>query len=254
MSHDHDHDHGPGCDHDIGDYLRTVRENVARFGWHAALVQGSRTSPPLAYTIGAFTSWRVPEVAIVGLPDRTAHAILTDVVKHLREGLELAPGRRYDQFLNDYPVEFRPIHEDHYHAQLGMGVRFHGGTDFPALQCVWPDREGRFPWEPGGSIQHLLLDQPWPFPDPLNRAVFTTRHVLAGAPVLLVTHDPEDGAWQLLCGSDDLSQDDARLVSLGGAVRRDPTLLELWDLPTGWRAWRDAPGDAWQREPEEPEG
>jgi hypothetical protein len=37
----------------------------------------------------------------------------------------------------------------------------------------------------------------WPFDDPENTAVFTTQHVLEyGQPIVRVTHDVEDGAWQ----------------------------------------------------------
>ena len=25
----------------------------------------------------------------------------------------------------------------------------HGGDDFPVLQLLWPDRDGRYPWDPG---------------------------------------------------------------------------------------------------------
>jgi hypothetical protein len=32
--------------------------------------------------------------------------------------------------------------------------------------------------------------------------------------------------------------------------QRDPTLLELADLPEGWRAWRERVGAPWQRAPE----
>jgi hypothetical protein len=42
----------------------------------------------------------------------------------------------------------------------------------------------------------------WPFEDPANTAAITTRLVLDdGAPILLVTHDLEDGGWQFLSGT-----------------------------------------------------
>ena len=37
----------------------------------------------------------------------------------------------------------------------------------------------------------------WPFEDPPNMAVITTVNVLEhGHPVLLVTHDEDDGGWR----------------------------------------------------------
>jgi hypothetical protein len=88
----------------------------------------------------------------------------------------------------------------------------------------------------------------WPFDDAPNTAVITTRQVLEGAPVLLVSHDADDGSWQFLCGTTD-DPADARLVGLGQAYTRDPTLGELADLPEGWQAWRAAPGERWERGP-----
>ena len=40
-----------------------------------------------------------------------------------------------------------PIARRHYRTYLGYAGWFHGGPRFPALQAVWPDAEGRFPWE-----------------------------------------------------------------------------------------------------------
>lgn len=100
-----------------------------------------------------------------------------------------------------------------------------------------------------------LHDLPeWPFEDAQNTACFTCNHILeAGHPILRVTHDDEDGAWQFLCGlSHDLDQ--ARIVCLGCMVVRDKQLLALSDLPLGWCAQRSGVGSSWIRErnPTEP--
>jgi hypothetical protein len=70
----------------------------------------------------------------------------------------------------------------------------------------------------------------------------------AGAPILLVTHDADDGSWQFLCGTMDETSD-GRVVGLGRLCDRDPSLLELADLPEGSRAWRERAGAPWRRGP-----
>lgn len=93
----------------------------------------------------------------------------------------------------------------------------------------------------------------WPFEDPRNCATFTTRQVIySGKPVLLVTHDADDGYWQFLDGGD-VTAADALIVALHEVVDRDPTLRELADLPLGWRALRDFPGGQWRRELKPPD-
>jgi hypothetical protein len=81
-----------------------------------------------------------------------------------------------------------------------------------------------------------------------NLGVLTTASVLTGAPILLVSHDADDGGWQFLCGA---TNDPAsgRIVHLREIVARDPTINEIADLAVGWVAFRDMVGDSWTREP-----
>jgi hypothetical protein len=73
----------------------------------------------------------------------------------------------------------------------------------------------------------------WPFEQPRNLAVLTVRQVLDGSqPVLYVSHDADDGGWQCLTGFA-VEEGDAKMVSLGSMVLRDPSLAQLADLPKG---------------------
>jgi hypothetical protein len=78
--------------------------------------------------------------------------------------------------------------------------------------------------------------------------VITTAAVLEGAPILLVSHDEDDGGWQFLC---DTTNDpaDGRIVHLTHLVRMDGTINEVADLPLGWLAYRTAIGAEWKRKP-----
>lgn len=93
----------------------------------------------------------------------------------------------------------------------------------------------------------------WPFADPENVAILTLRDITEGKTLILfVTHDEEDGMWQFLDGRDNPDPTDAVLVCLMHVFGLDPSVGELADLPCGWRAWRDAPNQPWQREEMEP--
>lgn len=100
---------------------------------------------------------------------------------------------------------------------------------------------GRSPWK-------------WPFEDSKRVAVITLKEIIwDGKPILLVTHDEDDGGWQFLDGRDHPKEEDAAIVGLAEMMEHDPTLYELADLPLGWRAWRLAPGTRWYRGPIPPE-
>jgi hypothetical protein len=87
----------------------------------------------------------------------------------------------------------------------------------------------------------------WKFTDPPNVAVFTTRQVIhEGVPVVYVSHDSDDGAWQFHCGVP-TTPDDAMVVSLKNMLDKDPTLAALADLPLGWIAERTDPASEWKR-------
>ena len=85
------------------------------------------------------------------------------------------------------------------------------------------------------------------FNEPPNLAVITTNRVLEGAPILMVTHDEDDGGWQFLCGSTN-DPADGRVVSLLGMVMHDASVEEVADLPLGWIAFRATPAGPWTRE------
>lgn len=82
--------------------------------------------------------------------------------------------------------------------------------------------------------------------------VITTAPALAGAPIVLVSHDADDGGWQFLCGTTS-NPADGRIVHLEEVVRMDPTVSEVADLPPGWVASRTTVGGEWTREPQMPE-
>ncbi|MCO5975743.1 hypothetical protein [Ideonella oryzae] len=91
-------------------------------------------------------------------------------------------------------------------------------------------------------------DDSWAFCEPAQTLAYTSSRVLGeGHPVLLVVRS-RDGDWQFLHGPVD-EDDRCRIVTLGRAVARDPSLQLVADLPKGWRAYRSLADGLWFREP-----
>ena len=93
----------------------------------------------------------------------------------------------------------------------------------------------------------INVDQSWPFDQSPNVAAITTRQVLEGRAILHVVHYEDDQSWAFTCGTTS-DEADGRVISMEQAVQLDSTIKEVSDLPPGWRAWRSAVGDRWQRE------
>jgi hypothetical protein len=87
----------------------------------------------------------------------------------------------------------------------------------------------------------------WPFQDPENVAVFTTRSIVKKKkPILYVSHDDDDGAWQFHDGAKpDPTQ--AIILTLREIVALDRSVAELADLPMGWTAERASRSQPWVR-------
>jgi|PlaIllAssembly_1097288.scaffolds.fasta_scaffold83064_1 hypothetical protein len=79
----------------------------------------------------------------------------------------------------------------------------------------------------------------------LNTAVFTTKYIIDNlSPVLYVYHE-NDGCWQFH-GEDDVTEEDARLVSLGEMLEIDKSLAEILNMPEGYEAIRTNKTEKWQ--------
>src|SRR5687767_2794580 len=88
----------------------------------------------------------------------------------------------------------------------------------------------------------------WPFSDPPDRRVLTTRFVVEkGFPILVVSRDSH-GEWEFLCGTTDKKKD-AREILLGEVLDYDEGVAAVADLPVAWRAFRDAPDSPWMQAP-----
>lgn len=87
----------------------------------------------------------------------------------------------------------------------------------------------------------------WKFPDPPSVAAIVDRRVMNGeAFIAVVSHDADDGAWQFLSNLP-ITEADAALVSLQSVTLVDASVIELADLPLGWRAWRSEKTAKWQK-------
>lgn len=128
---------------------------IDAFGWTVIAVfaaEDEPASPPFAYTIG-LSRLGGPELLITGLPGRVSAGILNNLGELVRAGHALGPGRRDGVLDNGVPLELRPFAAERYQEFLGQLIwfadTFAAGVRPAVLQVVWPDRDGRFPWDAG---------------------------------------------------------------------------------------------------------
>lgn len=142
------HDYGDRADTHPGD--QRVIDNVGQRGWGVIGILESATNGSFAFTVGLWHTYQVPEVAMFGMPPEKAIPMLNIVGDQVAEGARIAADQLLDGVLSsDYQVVLRPIDDAWRRAFFGTAMRFYrSALDWPALQCVWPDRFHRFPGDP----------------------------------------------------------------------------------------------------------
>jgi len=234
---------------DDGD--RQLLSDVRSFGWHLIGIEADDEGPAFAYTVGLYHSFGHPEFVVFGLPVTTLFGILNALSEAVKAGDRFCGNEETDRALDDLNVQLREVDPACYREYLGYARWLYASNDFPVLQCIWPDSRQYYPTEAGfdprlSGLQPLLAAKhPWPFHVGTNRVAIITRAALdEGRPFLRVYHDA-DGEWQFLGGTP-FAPEDGRLVSLETALKLDPSLTAVADLPRDSHAFRCAPDKPWR--------
>lgn len=138
------------CDHpDAGPYghLPMLREKIDKRGWTMVGVEPTPTRPPYVYTLG-LTERHLPELVVTGLAPCCSVALLDQVVVDiLHHGRAPDPGDQ-SAWVRPHPVtttlEAVRLSEPTVHLCWAVDMY---GPGIEALQVVYTDPEGRWPWD-----------------------------------------------------------------------------------------------------------
>jgi hypothetical protein len=144
------------CDHPGStwqDFLDELRKKMRKHGWTVLYVEIDRT--PYAYTIGLHERG-LPELLVTGVSPQRALWLLNHVAKKAVNGEPLTPGQRM-RLVTGTLIEIVEVEQPD--AHMDAAVAFYG-ADLRALQLVWPDGRGHWPWsaafEDGRGTQPVL--------------------------------------------------------------------------------------------------
>lgn len=136
---DEDHSHG-----DLDE--AELAAKVEQYGWYVMLVPEDDEGPGFAYSIGLHKNFDHPEIIIFGLDLKVMWAMINEIGEQVKTGKRYETEKIYFGLIEKYGCVFEPVAERHYAEYFGYANWFYKGTDFPALQCVWPDKAGLYPW------------------------------------------------------------------------------------------------------------
>jgi hypothetical protein len=123
-------------------------DDVDEFGLHIVHVAETEAAPGYSFSVGLWESFEQPEVVVVGLPDEVAEDLLNSLADEAAEGTRFLAGQDHQGLVVGYPVRFVGVPEAMVPTWLPTAQWAYAGATFPCVQLVWPDKQGRWPWDP----------------------------------------------------------------------------------------------------------
>jgi hypothetical protein len=140
------------CDHPGStrqDWYDHMQDLIDRFGWAVVGVEADRIHPPWAYTLG-LTPHGKPELVITGLPAPRATWLLNTVAPYVLDTAIPWPGEEVE-IEGGTPMEVVLVAQPA--AHMTVAADFYG-PEIAALQLVYADDRGHWPWHPGFRGKH----------------------------------------------------------------------------------------------------
>lgn len=128
---------------------RKILDDVEQHGLHIVTVPEDEEGPGFAFSVGLWENFEHPEVILFGLPPDVAIDLLNGLADEVDDGKQFVDGTKHDGLLANYPVRFVAVPREQYRDFLGTARWAYESDDFPAVQLVWPDKQGRWPWDAG---------------------------------------------------------------------------------------------------------
>lgn len=124
------------------------RRDIQRSGLLViAVPPGDEGEPGFHYTVG-LTEYGYPELVVYGVADEMGHWLLNNLADRVVEGETFSDGDPVSEMLQDnYQPRLWTV--TRFKDSLGVAFDMYGEGNVTARQLVLPDRENRFPWDPG---------------------------------------------------------------------------------------------------------
>lgn len=141
------------------DFIDKQEENIKKYGL-SIVCTGTETignkMTSMAYTVGLSDNSEMSEIIVFGLPQDTAVKVLNLAADKLREGTA-KPDELLTEICNLSMV--LKVVPKSIANEYTLQARYRAKRDVPVMQLVWPDRNGKFPWEDNYK-KEFLAHQP----------------------------------------------------------------------------------------------
>lgn len=147
--------------------IERLTETIEAHGWAVVKIDADAQEPAYAYSVGLYKTFSHPEVIVFGLEVDVLQRIVNTIGGEVKARNRFEVTDSDDRVLEGYRCAFREVAAEAESAYMGLLIGYYG-RQIPALHCIWPDREGLFPWQSGTSAdfrarQPMLSEGPEAF-------------------------------------------------------------------------------------------
>lgn len=123
---------------------------IQEFGWQTTSVgSNDNGDPAFSYTTGFWLTLDQPEVIVFDFPPQLSHDVFGQMMRRARAGDRFPLGQRIEGILSNEAVYLFTVGQAAGAHYLLSSDWFYRRGQFPAVQLVWSDGRGHFPWEDG---------------------------------------------------------------------------------------------------------
>lgn len=133
---------------DYEDFNKKLTDSIAEHGWHVIKVMEDGPSPEFCFSVGLYKTFGHPEIIIIGLDMDLAHELINLMGDEISAGGSFTAGEFYEDIIEDYACYMLAVEEEYYEDWIGTAIGFYGAKNFPVLQCVYPNMDRIYPWQP----------------------------------------------------------------------------------------------------------
>ena len=137
------------------DKMQEVKNNIAnmakQYGHTVMYIFGDEDSPSFHYTVGLWDTYGHPEIIVFGLPPETGKTILNIVAEKIKDKgtpnkLVFQTGVDQNDIAN-LPLQFIDAKPKYVNEHFMAAINYNKTDQFPIMQLVLCDRNGKFPWD-----------------------------------------------------------------------------------------------------------
>lgn len=125
--------------------------DINEFGCHILHVMEDKENPCFSYSIGIQKVSNQPEIIITGLKFELSHSIINNYNNQIKLGKSFKTDTFYDGFLENFEIMFKKVNKIYFQEYFGWARWLYKGDNFNALQLIYPNVDGIWPWDEKAS-------------------------------------------------------------------------------------------------------